>query len=201
MLLHGICEEARGNREGALARSGQNLAANGSNGGIVRNVDVIQLLLSTQFVPISQCCPIFTFLHFWWLEAGQILARSDQNLARSWPDAGQHLARIWPDSGRNLPEPGEIRAKSGQKLARSWQDPGNVLPSSISNHDRKPSKSSQNLASFSPDRATIEPDSSKILPEFGPILARFGSIRARSCQSLARLWAELARIWFFSDKI
>ena len=174
MLLHGICEEARGNLEGALARSSQNLAANGSNGEIVSSVEVIQLLLSTQFVPISQCCPIFIFLQFWWLEAGQILARPDQNLAISWPDAGQHLARIWPDSGRNLPEPGEILAKSGQKLARIWQDFGNVLPSSITNDDMNP----KNLP-------RIWPASRQILPQFGQILAG-------SCQNLARFWPGLA---------
>ena len=31
MILQGICKEARGNLEGELARSGQNLAANGGN--------------------------------------------------------------------------------------------------------------------------------------------------------------------------
>ena len=154
MILQGICKEARGNLEGELARSGQDLATSGRNGqkcGKCEKCRSDTISTISTFFAIVQCFTIFTFLQFLWLEAGQI-------------------------------------------LARIWQDLGNVLPYSISNHDRKPKKTSQNLASFSPDLATIWPDPGKILPEFGQILARFGLIRARSCQSLTRFWPELARI-------
>ena len=116
MILQGIRKEAPGKLGGELARAGHNLATNGSNGAncricAQRRSDTISTMLP--FFAILQCVTIFTFAQFWCLDAGQILARSDQSLARFRPDSGQNLPRIWPDSGRILPEPGEILAKSG----------------------------------------------------------------------------------------
>ena len=130
MLLHGICEEARGNPEGALARSSQNLAANGSNGAIVRNVEVIRFLLSTKFFLLStqqlllSRQDIFTILVVGsWPDSGQIRPESGQILARCGPAPGQNLAGFWPEPARTWRDPRKIWSEAGQNLARSWQCP------------------------------------------------------------------------------
>ena len=130
MLLQGIRKEAPGKLGGELARAGHNLATNGSNGAncricAQRRSDTISTMLP--FFAILQCVTIFTFAQFGCLDAGQILARSDQSLARFRPDAGQNPAGIWPDSGQDLArtwrDAGKSWSEAGQSLARFWQCP------------------------------------------------------------------------------
>ena len=64
MILQGIRKEAPGNLEGELARSGHNLATNGSNGKnrrIRKQCRSDTISTNFTFFVILQCVTIFTF--------------------------------------------------------------------------------------------------------------------------------------------